>query len=145
MSVQMSIPPKSPIPLPTDDDLPPSPPPSDHPSIDEDPHEELVKMRLGTSAHHTNPRSRTLYAWKNSMPIEEYRFVREQKRNQKNIPTTSSDYKEQHLIIAHRLAELEKRRVGTRYLSKEEASKVNTEQQKAPTKKKDPLESCVIS
>ena len=48
----------------------------------------LIKMRLGTSSHHTNPRSRTLVAWKNSMPIGEYRFVREQKRNQKNIPTT---------------------------------------------------------
>jgi len=80
--------------------------------------DELLKMRLGATSHHSNPRSRTLVGWKNSMPIEQYRYVREHKRNQKNIPTSSSHYKEQHLIIAHRLAELEKRRVGTRYLPK---------------------------
>lgn len=80
--------------------------------------DELLKMRLGTTHHHTNPRTRTLVGWKNSMPIEQYRYVREHKRNQKNIPTSSSEYKEQHLIIAHRLAEMEKRRVGTRYLPK---------------------------
>nr|XP_002130465.1 uncharacterized protein LOC100186344 [Ciona intestinalis] len=143
MSVHTSIPPKSPIPPPLDaDDIPPSPPPSEH--SNEDPHEELVKMRLGTSPHHTNPRSRTQYAWKSSMPIDEYRFVREQKRNQKNIPTTSSDYKEQHLIIAHRLAELEKRRVGTRYISKEQAKQQELNP-KAAAPKKDPLASCVIS
>ncbi|CAK8697450.1 unnamed protein product [Clavelina lepadiformis] len=97
-------------------------------------------MRIGTSSHHTNPRSRTLVAWKNNMPIDEYRFVREQKRNQKNIPTTSSDYKEQHLIIAHRLAELEKRRVGTRYLPKDQASEGA---KKAAMK--DQMAKCIIS
>lgn len=88
---------------------------------DEDDNEdgdELLKMRLGTSVHHSNPRSKTLLGWKNSMPLDQYRYIREHKRNQKNIPTSSSHYKEQHLIIAHRLAELEKRRVGTRYLPK---------------------------
>lgn len=46
----------------------------------------VFKMRLAVSAHHTNPRSPTLVGWKNSMPIEEYRVVRNQKRKQKNIP-----------------------------------------------------------
>lgn len=119
-----------------------SPPPSLHPDDqDDDPaSEEMFKMRMGASPHHTNPRSRTLVAWKESMPIEDYRYVRQQKRKQKNVPTTMSDYKEQHLIIAHRLAEMEKRRVGTRYLPKDQAG--------LTSKKKSPKESmadCVIS
>jgi len=101
-----------------------------------DVYRRLLKMRLGTTVHHSNPRSRTLVGWKNSMPIEQYRHVRDHKRNQKNIPTSSSDYKEQHLIIAHRLAELEKRRVGTRYLPKG---------QKAEDKKVDDDRKCIIS
>lgn len=86
----------------------------------EDPEaEETFKMRMATSSHHTNPQSRTLVAWKETMSLEDYRYVRQQKKNQKNVPTTISDYKEQHLIIANRLAEMEKRRVGTRYLPKD--------------------------
>ena len=51
-----------------------------------------------------------------------------------------SDYKEQHLIIANRLAEMEKRRVGTRYLPKDHAGK---EAKKKSAK--DGLGDCVIS
>jgi len=102
---------------------------------DEDDDDELMKMRLGTTFHHSNPRSRTLLGWKNSMPIDQYRYVREQKRNQKNIPTSSSHHKEQHLIIAHRLAELEKRRVGTRYLPKGQVKE---------EKKENKDEACVV-
>jgi len=103
---------------------------------DDDDVDEVFKMRLAVSAHHTNPRSPTLVGWKNSMPIEEYRVVRNQKRKQKNIPDSSAQWKEQHLIIAHRLAELEKRRVGTRYLPKG--------QEKADPTKDEPA-ACLIS
>ncbi|XP_039264709.1 uncharacterized protein LOC120340498 [Styela clava] len=120
----------------------PSPPLSLHPDDqDEDPAtEEMFKMRMGASPHHTNPRSRTLVAWKETMPIEDYRYVRQQKRKQKNVPTTMSDYKEQHLIIAHRLAEMEKRRVGTRYLPKDQAA--HSSKKKSA---KDSMADCVIS
>lgn len=50
-----------------------------------------------------------------------------------------SDYKEQHLIIAHRLAEMEKRRVGTRYLPKDHAPS------NSKKSAKESLADCVIS
>lgn len=57
-----------------------------------------------------------------------------------------SDYKEQHLIIAHRLAELEKRRVGTRYLPKDQAEAA-LQAKKVHTNKtvKETMADCVIS
>jgi len=54
----------------------------------------------------------------------------------------SSDYNEQHLIIAHRLAELEKRRVGTRYLAKDQTAPADGG---AKNSIKDSMAKCTIS
>ncbi|CBY16065.1 unnamed protein product, partial [Oikopleura dioica] len=41
------------------------------------------------------------------------------RRKQTNIPTSSNHSKEEHLVIAQKLAAMEKRRVGTRFLDHE--------------------------
>ena len=46
-------------------------------------------------------------------------MLQEIRKNQLNVPTSSSELKEEHLIIAHRIAEMEKRRVGTKFLDRE--------------------------
>ena len=52
-----------------------------------------------------------------------------------NNATASSQYKEEHMVIAHRVAEMEKRRVGTKFLDRE-----TTEDDEA----KPLIESCVL-
>lgn len=41
------------------------------------------------------------------------------KRAQMNKPTSSGLNKEDHMVIAHRMGEMEKRRVGTRFIDRE--------------------------
>ena len=110
-------------------------------------------MRVAISPHHTNPRSSTLDFWRKTTDIERYRVIQAQKKKQINIPTrwvisryseiwkivlfwqkfwilgskfylSSNMNKQEHLIIAHRLAEMEKRRIGTRFLDHEVCSTV---------------------
>jgi hypothetical protein len=81
--------------------------------------EEARKMRLATSPHHTNPRSATLDFWRQTSSVEEYRIIQQKRRQQTNMPTSSLQYKEQHMVIAQRLADMEKRRLGTRFLEHE--------------------------
>merc|ERR1712147_228237 len=78
--------------------------------------EEEMKMRLATSCHHTNPRSATLHFWRQTASLDEYKRIQHMRRIQTNQPPSSNHKKEEHLVIAHRLAEMEKRRVGTRFL-----------------------------
>merc|ERR1712131_62408 len=80
---------------------------------------EEYQMRVAISPHHTNPRSSTLDFWRKTTDIERYRVIQAQKKKQINIPTSSNMNKQEHLIIAHRLAEMEKRRIGTRFLDHE--------------------------
>ena len=78
-----------------------------------------MKMRLATSCHHTNPRSATLHFWRQTSSLDEYKRIQHMRRIQTNQPTSSNHKKEEHLVIAHRLAEMEKRRIGTRFLEHE--------------------------
>ncbi|CAG5086170.1 Oidioi.mRNA.OKI2018_I69.PAR.g11128.t1.cds [Oikopleura dioica] len=81
--------------------------------------EQEMMMRKATSPHHTNPRSATLDFWRKTSTINEYRKIQYVRRKQTNIPTSSNHYKEEHLVIAQKLAAMEKRRVGTRFLDHE--------------------------
>merc|ERR1712136_136650 len=81
--------------------------------------EQEYKMRLATSPHHTNPRSATLDFWRQTTSVDQYRQIQHKRRTQTNVPTSSNHFKEEHLIIAHRLAEMEKRRIGTRFMDHE--------------------------
>ena len=76
---------------------------------------ELI-MREATSTHHTNPRSATLDFWRQTSTLEEYSKIQNKRRLQTNRPTSSNESKEEHLVIAQRLAAMERRRVGTRFL-----------------------------
>lgn len=76
-------------------------------------------MRLATAPHHTNPRSATLDFWRRTSSIDSYRHIQAKRRQQTNRPTSSNQQKEEHLIIASRMAEMEKRRVGTRFMEYE--------------------------
>ena len=76
-------------------------------------------MRLATSPHHTNPRSATLDFWRQTSSIDSYKQIQAKRRVQTNRPTSSNQQKEEHLIIAARMAEMEKRRVGTRFMEYE--------------------------
>ncbi|CAG5104833.1 Oidioi.mRNA.OKI2018_I69.chr1.g1585.t1.cds [Oikopleura dioica] len=78
--------------------------------------EEERMMRRGVSPHHTNPRSATLDFWRKTSTIAEYKQIQQRRRTQMNIPTSSNHSKEEHMVIAHRLAAMEKRRIGTRFL-----------------------------
>ena len=82
--------------------------------------EEVLKMRIAAAAHHTNTQlSRTSEYWRATSSVEEYNQIQAKRRAQKNIPTTSSDLPEEHMIIANRIAAMEKRRVGTKFLDRE--------------------------
>ena len=76
-------------------------------------------MRLATSPHHTNPRSTTLDFWRKTSDLGEYRKLQARRKKQINKPTSSTHNKEEHMIIAHRMAAMEKRRIGTRFLDHE--------------------------
>ena len=76
-------------------------------------------MRLATSPHHTNPRSTTLDFWRKTSDMEEYRKLQARRKKQVNKPTSSTHNKQEHMIIAHRMAAMEKRRIGTRFLDHE--------------------------
>merc|ERR1712154_705853 len=82
--------------------------------------EEEMKMRCAVTPHHRNTQySHTSEYWRQTCSVDEYRILQEIRRNQMNIPTSSGDLKEEHLIIAHRIAEMEKRRVGTKFLDRD--------------------------
>lgn len=82
--------------------------------------EEEMKMRCAVTAHHRNTQySHTCEYWRQTCSVNEYRMLQEIRKNQLNVPTSSSELKEEHLIIAHRIAEMEKRRVGTKFLDRE--------------------------
>jgi len=81
--------------------------------------EEEFRMRISTSPHHTNPRSATLDFWRKTTPYDQYKVIQHKRRTQMNVPTSSGKNKEEHMIIASRLAEMEKRRIGTRFLDRE--------------------------
>ena len=82
--------------------------------------EEEMKMRCAVTPHHRNTQySHTCEYWRQTCSVEEYQILQEIRRNQLNIPTSSGDLKEEHLIIAHRIAEMEKRRVGTKFLDRD--------------------------
>ena len=77
-------------------------------------------MRCAVTPHHRNTQySHTSEYWRQTCSVDEYRILQEIRRNQMNIPTSSGDLKEEHLIIAHRIAEMEKRRVGTKFLDRD--------------------------
>merc|ERR1712136_623833 len=77
------------------------------------------QMRMATSVHHTNPRSATLDFRRKTTRFEDYKLIQAKRRAQMNRPTSSGLNKEDHMIIAHRLGEMEKRRVGTRFIDRE--------------------------
>jgi hypothetical protein len=81
--------------------------------------EQELKMRMAVSPHHTNPRSATLDFWRKTSHIDIYRQIQGKRRKQMNMPTSSGHNKEEHMIIANRLAAMEKRRIGTRFLDRE--------------------------
>ena len=82
--------------------------------------EEEMKMRCAVTPHHRNTQySHTSEYWRQTCSVDEYRILQEIRRNQMNIPTSSGELKEEHLIIAHRIAEMEKRRVGTKFLDRD--------------------------
>merc|ERR1712026_55002 len=77
------------------------------------------QMRMASSVHHTNPRSATLDFWRKTTRYEDYKLIQAKRRAQMNKPTSSGLNKEDHMVIAHRLGEMEKRRVGTRFIERE--------------------------
>merc|ERR1712003_379530 len=81
--------------------------------------EEEWQMRMATSVHHTNPRSATLDFWRKTTHYDYYKLLQAKRRAQMNRPTSSGLNKEDHMVIAHRLGEMEKRRVGTRFIDRE--------------------------
>jgi len=80
-------------------------------------------MRIATAPHHTNPRSATLDFWRKTLIKEDYAKIQAKRRTQMNIPTSSNIDKHEHMIIAHRMSEMEKRRIGTRFLDREVTEK----------------------
>ena len=81
--------------------------------------ESEFKMRMGISAHHTNPRSATLHFWRQTSSLDEYKQLQYRRRIQTNQPDSSNQKKEEHMVIAQRLADMEKHRVGTRFMDRE--------------------------
>merc|ERR1712060_439188 len=77
------------------------------------------QMQMASSVHHTNPRSATLDFWRKTTKYDEYKVIPAKRRAQMNKPTSSGLNKEDHIIIAQRLGEMEKRRVGTRFIDRE--------------------------
>merc|ERR1712131_474787 len=77
------------------------------------------QMRMATSVHHTNPRAATLDFWRKTTRYEDYKLIQAKRRAQMNKPTSSGLNKEDHMVIAHRMGEMEKRRVGTRFIDRE--------------------------
>ena len=98
--------------------------------------EEELQMRKAASPHHRNTQySLTCEYWRQTSTIEEYKQIQHARRRVMNNATASSQYKEEHMVIAHRVAEMEKRRVGTKFLDRE-----TTEDDEA----KPLIESCVL-
>merc|ERR1711937_670930 len=81
--------------------------------------EEEWQMRMASSVHHTNPRSATLDFWRKTTEYERYKVIQAKRRAQMNKPTSSGLNKEDHMIVAQRLGDMEKRRVGTRFIDRE--------------------------
>ena len=98
--------------------------------------EEELKMRKAASPHHRNTQySLTCEYWRQTSTVDEYRQIQHARRRIQNKATSSSMWKEEHMIIAHRIAEMEKRRVGTKFLDRE----VTASDEAKPL-----IESCVI-
>merc|ERR1711970_1359542 len=77
------------------------------------------QRRMASAVHHTNPRSATLDFWRKTTTYDNYKIIQAKRRAQMNKPTSSGLDKEDHIIIAQRLGDMEKRRVGTRFIDRE--------------------------